>query len=61
MTLVVASQAQPALGHQELGGFPWQQRARQAVPQVHHLIHTLAPQVGCDSLKSGEVAVDVGE
>ncbi len=61
LALVVARQAQPALSHQELGGFPRQQRTGQAIPQVHHLIHTPAAQVGDDGFKSGEVAVDVRE
>ena len=61
LALVIAGEVKPVLGHQSLRRLARQQRAREAVPQVHHRIDAAMAEILDHGLQSREVAVDVRE
>lgn len=59
LSLMVASDMHPGCLHEKLGRLQRQQRAGEAIPQVHYKINPASLDVLADSLQCGEVSMDV--
>jgi hypothetical protein len=61
LALVIASDVQPVPRHQELRRFKWQQRPRQAVPEIDDGIDPTSCEIAHDRFERGQVPVNVSD